>query len=101
MAAVAGPIAVAVQRKVRVCVRGARVLALMQAGRGEGRGGQLAATLQPTVLELINDSAKHAGHAAMRGSPGATESHFRYTRGRLYPHMGAAETGRMRLGPLG
>ena len=41
------------------------------------RRTQLTETLKPTSLELVDDSAKHAGHAAMRGT-GATESHFQY-----------------------
>ncbi|KAJ3158264.1 hypothetical protein HDU86_002973 [Geranomyces michiganensis] len=39
---------------------------------------KLRAALAPTVLEVINDSAKHAGHAAMRGVTGG-ETHFRVT----------------------
>ena len=40
-----------------------------------GWTSQLTEALKPTHLELVNDSAKHASHAAMRGST-ATESHF-------------------------
>ncbi|EKX36286.1 hypothetical protein GUITHDRAFT_79024, partial [Guillardia theta CCMP2712] len=32
--------------------------------------------LQPTHIELVDDSAKHAGHEAMKGST-AKETHFR------------------------
>jgi BolA protein len=35
---------------------------------------KLAAALQPTRLEVINESHLHAGHA---GSPGTGESHYR------------------------
>ena len=35
---------------------------------------KLSAALQPTRLEVINESHLHAGH---RGSPGSGESHYR------------------------
>ena len=34
---------------------------------------KLTETFAPTVLEVVNDSHRHAGHA---GSPGSGESHF-------------------------
>lgn len=34
-------------------------------------------SLHPTVLEIANDSHKHAHHAGMRGSTNTIESHFR------------------------
>lgn len=36
----------------------------------------LTRALQPQALELIDESAMHAGHAAMKGLP-AGETHFR------------------------
>ncbi|KAJ3168184.1 hypothetical protein HDU88_001622 [Geranomyces variabilis] len=39
---------------------------------------KLQAALAPTFLEIIDDSAKHAGHAAMRGVKGG-ETHFSVT----------------------
>ncbi|WP_409740816.1 BolA family protein [Ferrovibrio sp.] len=36
----------------------------------------LTRALQPQMLELIDESAMHAGHAAMKGLP-AGETHFR------------------------
>jgi len=38
---------------------------------------QLAESLKPTQLDLVNDSHKHAGHSAMRGVDSA-ETHFLY-----------------------
>lgn len=38
----------------------------------------LSRALQPQILELIDESAMHAGHAAMKGLP-AGETHFRLT----------------------
>lgn len=35
---------------------------------------KLAQSLQPSRLEIVNESAKHAGHA---GDDGSGESHFR------------------------
>eukprot|EP00698_Gefionella_okellyi_P005795 TRINITY_DN15247_c0_g1_i1.p1 TRINITY_DN15247_c0_g1~~TRINITY_DN15247_c0_g1_i1.p1 ORF type:complete len:108 (-),score=25.87 TRINITY_DN15247_c0_g1_i1:84-383(-) len=37
---------------------------------------KLRAALSPETLTIIDESAKHAGHAAMKGLP-AVESHFR------------------------
>ncbi len=37
---------------------------------------KLAQGLQPLMLEIVNDSARHAGHA---GDDGSGESHFRVT----------------------
>ncbi|HEX6957546.1 MAG TPA: BolA family protein [Ferrovibrio sp.] len=37
--------------------------------------GKLTAALAPSRLELIDDSARHAGHAGTRGLPGG-ETHF-------------------------
>lgn len=37
----------------------------------------LTRELAPSVLEINNDSHKHAHHTAMRGSTNVTESHFR------------------------
>ena len=55
-----------------------RLTRLLERVVGEAaRRTQLTETLKPTSLELVDDSAKHAGHAAMRGT-GATESHFQY-----------------------
>lgn len=34
-------------------------------------------TFAPVEFEIFNDSAKHAHHAAMRGSTNTAESHFR------------------------
>ncbi|TPX67758.1 hypothetical protein SpCBS45565_g03540 [Spizellomyces sp. 'palustris'] len=39
---------------------------------------KLRTALQPTTLEIVDDSAKHKGHAAMRGVTGG-ETHFRVT----------------------
>ncbi|KAJ3372273.1 hypothetical protein GGF31_002131 [Allomyces arbusculus] len=39
---------------------------------------KITAACQPTVLEIIDDSRKHAGHAAMKGLA-AKETHFRVT----------------------
>ncbi|KAJ3010886.1 hypothetical protein HKX48_007147 [Thoreauomyces humboldtii] len=39
---------------------------------------KLTEALQPSVLEIIDDSKKHAGHAAMKGVTGG-ETHFRVT----------------------
>lgn len=38
----------------------------------------LTRALQPQMLELVDESAMHAGHAAMKGLP-AGETHFRLT----------------------
>lgn len=38
--------------------------------------GKLQAELQPTEIELIDDSASHSGHAGMKGKE-AVESHFK------------------------
>ncbi|KAJ3055702.1 hypothetical protein HK097_009669 [Rhizophlyctis rosea] len=37
---------------------------------------KLSAALEPTQLEIVDDSAKHAGHAAMKGLAKG-ETHFR------------------------
>lgn len=37
---------------------------------------RLAQALQPIVLEIVNESARHAGHA---GDDGSGETHFRVT----------------------
>ena len=42
-------------------------------GRGERIGAALSAALSPTVLEVRDDSARHAGHAG--AAPGG-ETHF-------------------------
>ncbi|KNE59801.1 hypothetical protein AMAG_05260 [Allomyces macrogynus ATCC 38327] len=39
---------------------------------------KITAACQPTVLDIIDDSRKHAGHAAMKGLA-AKETHFRVT----------------------
>ncbi|TPX55676.1 hypothetical protein PhCBS80983_g05112 [Powellomyces hirtus] len=39
---------------------------------------KLREALNPSFLEIIDDSAKHAGHAAMKGLPKG-ETHFRVT----------------------
>jgi BolA family transcriptional regulator, general stress-responsive regulator len=39
---------------------------------------RLRAALQPTEMELIDESAQHAGHAGAQGYAGG-ESHFRLT----------------------
>ncbi|KAJ3034117.1 hypothetical protein HDV00_005438 [Rhizophlyctis rosea] len=39
---------------------------------------KLTAALEPSQLEIVDDSAKHAGHAAMKGLAKG-ETHFRVT----------------------
>ncbi|KAI8820433.1 bola protein [Fimicolochytrium jonesii] len=39
---------------------------------------KLTEALQPTVLEIVDESYKHAGHAAMKGLK-PVETHFRVT----------------------
>lgn len=38
---------------------------------------KITESLQPTVLEIYNDSKLHAHHVGMRGSSNTIESHFR------------------------
>lgn len=38
---------------------------------------KVSEAFRPTVLEIENDSHKHAHHAPMRGSTNIAESHFR------------------------
>jgi stress-induced morphogen len=38
---------------------------------------KIQTALNPKEYQIFNDSHKHAGHAAMRGSSNITESHFR------------------------
>jgi len=45
----------------------------MTTGMKDRIGQKLAQGLQPSVLEIINDSKRHAGHA---GDDGSGESHF-------------------------
>ena len=42
-------------------------------GHAENMRANLMVALEPTRLDIINDSEKHAGH---RSSPGTGESHF-------------------------
>ncbi len=49
---------------------------------------RLAQALQPVFMEIVNDSARHAGHA---GDNGSGESHFRVT------VVSAAFTGKGRI----
>lgn len=46
----------------------------MTRGMQEIMAEKLARSLQPSVLEIVNESAHHAGHA---GDDGSGESHFR------------------------
>lgn len=46
----------------------------MATGMQERISEKLAQSLQPTKLEIVNDSARHAGHM---GDDGSGESHFR------------------------
>lgn len=45
-------------------------------GMAERIRANLTAALAPSRLELVDESAHHAGHAAMKGLP-AGETHFR------------------------
>lgn len=44
---------------------------------------QITDALQPTTLEIFNDSAAHSHHQAMEGST-SKETHFRYGQTRHY-----------------
>lgn len=48
----------------------------MTTGMQERIRDKLAQALQPSTLEIVNDSARHAGHM---GDDGSGESHFRVT----------------------
>jgi BolA protein len=45
----------------------------MTTGMEDILAGKLARALQPSVLEIVNESARHSGHA---GDDGSGESHF-------------------------
>lgn len=48
----------------------------MTTGMQERIREKLAQALQPSTLEIVNDSSRHAGHM---GDDGSGESHFRVT----------------------
>ena len=48
----------------------------MATGMQERIQEKLARALQPSVLDIVNDSSRHAGHT---GDDGSGESHFRVT----------------------
>ncbi|RUS24855.1 hypothetical protein BC938DRAFT_472988 [Jimgerdemannia flammicorona] len=47
---------------------------------------KLTTALEPTTLEIVNESHLHAGHAAMQGVS-STETHFRTTCSAIVPSI--------------